>query len=210
MDRYVKFIPNTRISSVTEAGTSGQERQHKDFKVDIQNILEECVDHPQIGDRIFLNPLVDLVNDTANRKVDQGEEPPSHNPMMGEGKEKLDIFQFPIRETSELGSMKNINLSSLPNFHGLITKDLNTLLFELEVVCRTYYYSSDAQNIKLFTSSIKDSSLRWLMSLDGNISTSWKKMKKQFIEKYRNYCKARDTRDKIFRMVQGENESLED
>ena len=30
-----------------------------------------------------------------------------------------------------------------------------------------------------------------------------------FIGKYRDYCKARETRDEIFMMVQGENESQE-
>jgi hypothetical protein len=35
-------------------------------------------------------------------------------------------------------------------------------------------------------------------------------MKKTFIDKYWDYCKARDTRDEIFRMIKGENESLED
>jgi hypothetical protein len=48
------------------------------------------------------------------------------------------------------------------------------------------------------------------MSLEGNNITSWEKMKQTFIDKYRDYCKAKDTRDEIFRMVQGENESLED
>jgi len=34
-------------------------------------------------------------------------------------------------------------------------------------------------------------------------------MKKNFINKYKNYCKSGDTRDGIFQMIQGENESLE-
>ena len=35
-------------------------------------------------------------------------------------------------------------------------------------------------------------------------------MKKTFIKKYRDYCKARDTRDEIFNIIHPENESLED
>jgi hypothetical protein len=46
--------------------------------------------------------------------------------------------------------------------------------------------------------------------LEGNNIKSWEQMKQTFIEKYRDYCKAMDTRDEIFRMIQGENESLED
>lgn len=34
-------------------------------------------------------------------------------------------------------------------------------------------------------------------------------MKQTFIEKYRDYFKDRNTRDAIFRIIQGENESLE-
>jgi len=47
------------------------------------------------------------------------------------------------------------------------------------------------------------------MSLEGNIITSWEKMKQNFIEKYRDYCKAMDTSDEIFRIVKGESEMLE-
>lgn len=35
-------------------------------------------------------------------------------------------------------------------------------------------------------------------------------MKQTFIHKYWDYCKARDTRDEIFKMIEGENASLED
>jgi hypothetical protein len=35
-------------------------------------------------------------------------------------------------------------------------------------------------------------------------------MKGAFIKKHWDYCKARDTRDEIFRITQGENKSLED
>jgi hypothetical protein len=35
-------------------------------------------------------------------------------------------------------------------------------------------------------------------------------MKQTFIDNYRDYYKVRDTRDEIFLMIQGKNESLED
>ena len=35
-------------------------------------------------------------------------------------------------------------------------------------------------------------------------------MKDTFIKKYKDYCKARKTKDEIFRMIQGPNDSLED
>jgi hypothetical protein len=48
------------------------------------------------------------------------------------------------------------------------------------------------------------------MILGGNNIRSWDQMKKTFIDNYRDYCKARDTRDNIFKMIQGVNEYLED
>ena len=52
--------------------------------------------------------------------------------------------------------MKNINPSSLPNFHGLVWEDPETLFFEFTVIWRTYDYTKDEKNIKLFPSNLKD------------------------------------------------------
>ena len=41
--------------------------------------------------------------------------------------------------------MNNINPIALPNFHDLPIEDLDTFLFEFEVVCTTYDYLTDAQ-----------------------------------------------------------------
>jgi hypothetical protein len=48
------------------------------------------------------------------------------------------VFEFPIWETNGETKMKNINLSTLPHSHGLISKDPNTFLFEFPAVCKTY------------------------------------------------------------------------
>ena len=94
--------------------------------------------------------------------------------------------------------MKKNDPTTLPNFHGLIIEDLDIFLFKFEIVCRTYDYHLDAQKLKLFPSTLKDSSLKWFMSLEGNIIESSEKMKQTFIEKYKDYCKARNIRDEIF------------
>ena len=57
---------------------------------------------------------------------------------------------------------------AIPNFHGLTTKHPNTFYFEFEVVCRTDDYILDAQNLKLFHSTLKHSMLRWFMILEGD------------------------------------------
>lgn len=106
--------------------------------------------------------------------------------------------------------MQNINPTSLPYFHGMITKDQETFLIEFEVLCRTYDYMNDAQKLRMFPSNSKEATLGWFMGLDGYVIWIWETMKNHFIEKYIEYCKSRDSRDEIFRMTQGEDESLED
>jgi hypothetical protein len=61
--------------------------------------------------------------------------------------------------------MKNVNPFALPHFHGVISKDPNTFLFEFVVICRTYDYTTYEKKLKLFPSTLKDSIQRWFMSL---------------------------------------------
>jgi hypothetical protein len=56
-------------------------------------------------------------------------------------------------------------------------EDPDTFLFEFEVVCKTYDYAFDAQKLNIFPSTLKESTLRWFMSLEGNNIKSWEKMK---------------------------------
>jgi hypothetical protein len=44
--------------------------------------------------------------------------------------------------------MKNIPPSSLPNFHGMVTENTDTFLFEFDVLFHSYDYSDEAQNLK--------------------------------------------------------------
>ena len=63
---------------------------------------------------------------------------------------------------------------------------------------------------KLFPSTMKYTPLRWFMSLERSNISIWDQMTNTFIKKHRGYCKAMETKDRIFRMMEGENESLED
>jgi hypothetical protein len=114
-----------------------------------------------------------------------------------------EIFKFPIRESDGEDYMKDINPSTLPHFHRLVSEDPDTFLFEFADISRTNDYTIDEQNLKCFPCTLKDSSLIWFMSLEGNNITTWDQMKNTFNEKYRYYCRARDTKDDIFRMTQG-------
>jgi hypothetical protein len=68
--------------------------------------------------------------------------------------------------------MKKIPLSAFPNFHGLSTKYPDEFLFEFDILCRSYDYTTTMQKLKLFPATLKGNALRWFMSLGGeNIST---------------------------------------
>jgi len=77
-----------------------------------------------------------------------------------------------IRETIRDSRMKNISHFSLPHFHGLTSKDPDTLLFEFSIIYITYDYTYDDQNLKLFPSTIKDATFHWFMSLPGDSITT--------------------------------------
>ena len=65
--------------------------------------------------------------------------------------------------------MKNIPPSALPHFHGMTSEDPDFFLFEFDILCRSYNYIRDAQKLKLFPVTLKDSSLRWFMVLGKNL-----------------------------------------
>jgi len=119
-------------------------------------------------------------------------------------------FGFPILDEDTTMTMKNILPSILPNFHGLRREDPETFLFEFEVLYRSYDYLHDAQNLKLFPVTLKDAALKWFMSLGINSIRTWEQMKTTFLDKYKDYCMPHNFKDEVFKMVQKEDENLED
>lgn len=117
---------------------------------------------------------------------------------------------FPIRETNGDTKMKNISSSALPHFHGLTTKDHDTFLFAFFVLWETYDYVEDEKKLKLFPATLKDAALHWFMGLPGNCITTWDQMQQPFNNKYWDYCRSKETKEEIFRMTMGSDESLED
>ena len=106
--------------------------------------------------------------------------------------------------------MKNISLSSLPHFHGMSSKDSDSFLFDLDILFRIYNYIENDKILKLFPGTLKESRLRWFMSLGEHSILSWDDMKETFLQKYQDYCRPRDSRNDIFKMQQSEEEILED
>ena len=68
--------------------------------------------------------------------------------------------------------MKNIPPLTLPHFHGKVHEDPDSFLFEFDILCRSYEYSTDAQKLRLFPITLKDSTLRCFMGLGGNTLNS--------------------------------------
>jgi hypothetical protein len=77
---------------------------------------------------------------------------------------------------------------------------LDSFLFEFDILCRSYIYTDSAQKLKLFLVTLKDSELRWIMSLGEHTILSWDGMKENFLHKYQYYCRHRDVRNDIFKM----------
>jgi hypothetical protein len=146
--------------------------------------------------------------DEFNKRVHQDQVDPEDE---GQDENSFSTLGFPIGDFP-LGTapMKNIPLSALPNFHGLSSEDPDEFLFEFDILCRSYDYTTNAQKIKLFPSTLKGNALRWFMSLGEHVITSWDQMKQRFLNKYQDYCRTREKKEELFKMVQKEDENLED
>lgn len=108
----------------------------------------------------------------------------------------ISTLVFPISNipTRGVAPMKNIHLSTLPNFRGLSTEDPDEFLFEFYILCRSYDCTTTAQKLKLFPATLKGNALRWFMSLGGENITTWGQMRQHFLTKYQDYYQKRERR----------------
>lgn len=83
----------------------------------------------------------------------------------GRGRGNQDAFGFPIFHEDTTLTIKNISPYILPNFHAKISEEPPTFLFKFEILCKSYHYLHDAKKLKLFHATLKDSTLKWFMSL---------------------------------------------
>lgn len=98
------------------------------------------------------------------------------NPPGGGNPSVNPTFEFPISNLHDNANLKNIPTSSLPKFYGLVTEELDTFLFEFDVLCRSYLYTIDAYRLKIFPATLKEFSLRWFMSLGSNSIDTWEEI----------------------------------
>ena len=127
--------------------------------------------------------------------------------MASEEDAEIVTFEFPIRYSIGVAPTKRIPPHVLPNFHGLENEDPDVFLFQFEVLCRGYGYCANDQKLNVFPLTLKGTTLRWFMSLGGNCIQTWEDMKHVFLKRYQDYCRVNED---IFKMRQGEEESLEE
>eukprot|EP00253_Pinus_taeda_P035700 PITA_35700 len=192
--------PQIQYSSQTDRQTKevvGPER-----KLEVSEHIEEPVEEPEEPEE---------PEDTKDKVGDSGERPMEDNRAEGRGENSLSTLEFPIGDLPRgTTPMKNIPLSALPNFHGLSSEDPDEFLFEFNILCRSYDYINSNQKLKLLPATLKGNALRWFMSLGSQAISTWDQMKEAFLAKYQDYCRTRERKEEMFKMVQKEDESLED
>jgi hypothetical protein len=118
---------------------------------------------------LFSSKIKPLRYSLFGNQENMGDQEDHNNVRHGEeeeiGKQIKTTFKFLILDTTPNVNMKNIPLSALPTFYGKNSEDLDTFLFEIDILCRNYKYVQDVEKLKLFPATLKDSSLRWFMGL---------------------------------------------
>ena len=66
--------------------------------------------------------------------------------MVGDDNNEEDPLGFPIQYIDISVDMKNIPPYFLPNYHGIRSNDLETFLFEFEMLCISYGYLLNTKN----------------------------------------------------------------
>jgi hypothetical protein len=140
-------------------------------------------------------------------KGDNEEELHHENPLNNEDQANdentISTLVFPISNipTRGMAPMNNILLLALENFHGLSTEDPDDFMFEFDILCRSYDYTTIVQKLKLFPATLKGNALRWFMSLGGENISTWRQMRQIFLNKYQDYCRTRERREELFNMA---------
>lgn len=93
------------------------------------------------------------------------------------------MVQYSILDTVANELMRAIPLQNIPTFHGLTLEDPNAFLFEFDVLCQGYDYTTDPKKLNFFPSTLKRVALRCFMGLGGGVIKNWDQMKTAFLKK---------------------------
>ena len=73
--------------------------------------------------------------------------------------EMMATLQFPIKHPEGIAPMKNILPSVLPRFYGKVVEDPDEFIYEFDILCRSYDYTTNAQKLKLFPATLKENAI---------------------------------------------------
>ena len=98
--------------------------------------------HPDSGDS---SSGVDQPVESGTSKRETMVDHEDHLEGTGENQvsEEQTTFVFPIVDPDTVAQMKNIPPLALPHFHGKVHEDPDSFLFEFDILCRSYDYSTD-------------------------------------------------------------------
>ena len=68
-------------------------------------------------------------------------------------------FSFPLPSLVINANLKNIPPNTLPKFYGLAIEDLDTFLFEFDILCHSFDCNTNSHKLKLFLATLKESTL---------------------------------------------------
>ena len=91
--------------------------------------------------------------------------------------ETIATLQFPIINPIGQAPMKNISPLLLQHFHEKAIEDPDEFIFEFNILCCTYDYTSIEKKLNLFPATLKDNALQLFMHLGGETVTTWEQMK---------------------------------
>jgi hypothetical protein len=96
---------------------------------------------------VFPSKIKPLRYSLFGNQANMGDQEDHNNVRHGEeeetGNQTETTFGFLILDTTPNVNMKNIPLSVLPTFYGKNSEDLDTFLFEFDILCRRYNYVKD-------------------------------------------------------------------
>jgi len=68
----------------------------------------------------------------------------------------------------------------------------------------------NAHKLNLFPTTLEIIVLQWFMGIKKDSICSWDQVKKKFLDKYQEYCKDKERREEVFKMMQHEDKIIED
>ncbi|KAM1603334.1 hypothetical protein ACFX1Z_029947 [Malus domestica] len=122
-------------------------------------------------------------------------------------------IQYPMaaQGKTEEFELKSSLLHHIPKFHGLSMEDPNKHLKEFEVVCSSMTpvnVDGSILKMKAFPFSLMDKAKDWLYELAPGTVTSWKSMKRAFLEKFFPTSRVILLRKRISGIQQNQGESF--